>query len=97
MVAFSTGILAATVIAASDSVTSFFVNAVETFKLAFWIGLQSECYALSVNGGKPSSSSWSLVIVGSSREEIIAAVSVFNDSNVSRVLSLLCFRGLILD
>lgn len=83
LVGFSTGMLAATVVATSDSIPSFFVNAIETYKLAFWLGLRAQAYASSINGGEPVATPWSMVLFGSTREEIDDAVDAYNSANVS--------------
>lgn len=38
----STGLLAATAVAASNSIPSFLVNAIETFRVSFWLGARSQ-------------------------------------------------------
>lgn len=85
MIGFSTGMLAATVVATSNSIPSFFVNAIETFKLAFWLGLRAQAYASSINGGEPTGLPWSMVLFGSTRQEVQLAVDAFNSANVRDV------------
>jgi hypothetical protein len=79
---FSSGILPACVVAASPSRLTFVVNAVESFRLAFWIGvrcMQHRVSALNMNGGpgKECSQPWSLVVFGLSRKAVEEAVERF--------------------
>ena len=64
------GLLPATVVAASKNVESFILFGVAAFRLAFWIAFRSVRYGRVVvpkaRMGKP----WSLVVIGLSRSEL---------------------------
>lgn len=81
-IGFSTGMFAATVVATSDSIPSFFKNAVDMYRLAFWLGLRAQQYATSAQGSLGLVNPWSLVLLGSIREEVQEAVNAYNTTNV---------------
>jgi hypothetical protein len=74
---FSSGVLSACVVAASQSTLAYISNAIEAFRLSFWIGVRTLGYqrnALRDGGiGLP----WSVVLLGVDREEAEDAVEVF--------------------
>lgn len=83
---FSTGILAAIVIASITSIPAFISNSVEVYRSAFWLGLRAQIYATSLvetTAGESLSASWSLVTFGSTRYEIQRAVDAYNSQHVS--------------
>ncbi|KAH8088988.1 ketoacyl-synt-domain-containing protein [Cristinia sonorae] len=77
---FSTGMFAASVIAAAQSIPILLSSAVEGSRLAFWLGLRAQQFAETSLSATtiPSSSPWSLVVFGSSRSDIQQAVDQFN-------------------
>lgn len=83
---FSTGMIAATVIACADTIPVFISHATEAFRLAFWLGLRAQQYAASalpeINLPDAASASWTLVTFGSTRDEVQQAVNRFNAENV---------------
>ena len=83
---FSTGMIAATVIACADAIPSFIAHATEAFRLGFWIGLRAQQYvnrALPhIELPEPQSASWTLVIFGCTRAEVQEAVDKFNEEKV---------------
>ena len=78
---FSSGTITACVVAASSSVVMFISNAVEAFRLAFWIGVRSmqertkELQSAFVfpESGMP----WSVVCVGLSKSDVLRLISDF--------------------
>ncbi|GBE80926.1 Orsellinic acid synthase [Sparassis crispa] len=85
-IGFSSGMFAATVVAASQDIPSFLVNAVETFRLAFWLGLRSQQFASSTLSLQPSSDAsapWSFVFFGAPRDEVQRAVDSYNQNQPS--------------
>ncbi|KAI0919364.1 Type I Iterative Polyketide synthase (PKS) [Taiwanofungus camphoratus] len=86
LLGFSAGVFAATVIAASSDIPSFILNAVETFRLAFWLGFRCQTFAvssLSAQGMNDLSAPWSLVLFGSTYAEIQEAVDHYNIKHAS--------------
>lgn len=92
---FSTGMFAATVIACSKTIPALIRHATEMFRLAFWLGLRAQVFvarALAESSlaspNLSSSSSWSLITFGASRDEIEAAIERYlADSVCSSTLS----------
>ncbi len=79
---FSSGILPACVVSSSNTVIDFISRAVETFRLALWIGIRSQLYrkktlSLCTPSVQPSLP-WSLVFFGLSRQAAEAALEKFN-------------------
>lgn len=76
---FCSGSLTAAVVASSHTTVDFLSNSVEAFKLAVWIGYETELYRLSE---RPESEkellSWGLVIFGWTREVALERVAAFN-------------------
>lgn len=86
LLGFSTGMFAASVIASADSVPSLLSYSVEALRLAFWLGLRAQQYALTAltDATIPLSSPWSLVVFGASRHQLQTSADSFNKENVSR-------------
>ena len=84
---FSSGMLAATVIACSKDIPSCVSHAVSTFRLAFWLGLRSHQYASKTLHSPPTDgscdSTWNLVIFGSTGVEVQEAIDRYTTANVS--------------
>ena len=82
ILAFSTGMFAAVVIASSETVTDFLTHAVEVLRAVFWLGLRVQNSAARATGAAAQSgsslSSWSLVIFGAQRSEVQEAVDRYN-------------------
>ncbi|TCD66000.1 Type I Iterative Polyketide synthase (PKS) [Steccherinum ochraceum] len=80
LLGFSTGMFAASVIAAAHSVPSLVTYSVEAFRLAFWLGLRAQQYAqMSLADSAISNTSpWSLVVFGASQQELKESVDRFN-------------------
>ncbi|TFK37752.1 hypothetical protein BDQ12DRAFT_735983 [Crucibulum laeve] len=79
---FSSGILPACVVSASNSSVQYISNTVEAFRLVFWIGVRVQQYrestlraldALETDVERP----WSLVFIGLSNVEIEVAIAQF--------------------
>jgi hypothetical protein len=83
---FSTGMLAATVIACASTIPNFIAHSTEAFRLAFWTGLRAQQYANRahpyIESSDPKSASWTLVIVGPTRSEIQEVVDQYNEEKV---------------
>lgn len=85
---FSTGMLAAAVIACADTVPNFVRHATEAFRLAFWLGLRAQQYAARALPAVPlpdaPAQAWTLITFGASRAEVEDAVAKFNADKVRR-------------
>lgn len=83
---FSTGMIAATVVACADNIPRFISHATEAFRLAFYMGLRAQQYcnrALpDVQMADAASQSWTLVTFGSTRSEVQDAVDKYNTDKV---------------
>ncbi|KAG1818621.1 putative polyketide synthase [Suillus subaureus] len=82
---FSSGIITACVVGASNSVLTFMSNAVEAFRLAFWIGVRSMQHRTkelqSALGFPDTGLPWSVVCVGLSRADVLGFISDFETKN----------------
>ena len=91
ILAFSTGMFAAVVIASSVTVPDFLTHAVEVFRAVFWLGLRVQKSATRATGAAAQSgsllSSWSLVIFGAQRSEVQQAVDRYNADRVGHSLN----------
>lgn len=82
---FSTGFVAASVIACADGLPQLVAHATEAFRLAFWIGLRAQQYARRALRDVPTSApeeSWTLVTFGAARAEVQGAVDRYNAEQV---------------
>ncbi|KAG6872570.1 hypothetical protein C0995_008721 [Termitomyces sp. Mi166 len=78
---FSSGILPACVVATSFSTWSYITRAVETYRLAIWVGIRSHLYrvqtlkaaSLNLNTHLP----WSLVLMGSTKVDAEEALATY--------------------
>lgn len=76
---FCSGSLAAAVVASSHTTVDFLSNSVEAFKLAVWIGYETELYRLSERPeGEKELLSWGLVVFGWTREVALERIAAFN-------------------
>ncbi|KAG1901393.1 uncharacterized protein F5891DRAFT_1222928 [Suillus fuscotomentosus] len=87
---FSSGIITACVVGASNSILTFMSHAVEAFRLAFWIGVRSMQYRnkelQSAVGFPDTGLPWTIVCVGLSKADVLGFISDFeakNDCNSS--------------
>jgi hypothetical protein len=84
---FSSGIVAAVVIAGSKTASDYLFYACQAVRLSFWIGLRSLLAIGSALDEKPKwgsdSASWSLVLFGCKRDMVLAAADKFNQEHVS--------------
>jgi len=64
------GLLPATVVAASKTLESFISFGVAAFRLAFWIAFRSVRYGYAIENASNTGTSWSLVVLGLSRSEL---------------------------
>jgi hypothetical protein len=84
VIGFSSGIITACVVGASSSVLTFISNAVEAFRLAFWIGMRSmqertkELQSALVF--PDTRLPWSVVCVGLSKSDVLGFISDFEIS-----------------
>jgi malonyl CoA-acyl carrier protein transacylase len=78
---FSSGIITACVVGASNSVISFMANAVEGYRLAFWIGVRSMQYRTkelqSALGFPDTGLPWSVVCIGLTQADVLSFISDF--------------------
>jgi hypothetical protein len=75
---FSSGILAAAVVAASRTKLDFIKHAVEAYRLAFWIGVRVQLFLHSSTQLTQNSNSWALAIVSNNKSDVEQSVLVFN-------------------
>lgn len=86
---FCSGSLVAAVVASSHSTFDFLCHSVEVFKLAVWIGYETELYRLSQQcegEGEAEILSWSLVVFGWTRETALQRIETFNSREVSYLI-----------
>jgi hypothetical protein len=74
---FSSGILVASVVAASQNTLMYISISVEAFRLAFWIGMRTQEYRMNVLGVGEESLPWSMVLLGTNRKDADAAIEAF--------------------
>ena len=77
---FSSGLLAACVVASSPSLPAFISRSVEAFRLAFWIGFRTQEYRNSVLNDADSAARqlpWSVVLLGLDQDLVEAAIQDF--------------------
>jgi len=81
VIGFSSGTITACVVGASGSVLTFISNAVEAFRLAFWIGMRSmqeRTQELRSALMFPDTQlPWSIVCVGSTKPDVLCFISDF--------------------
>ena len=86
---FSTGVIAATVIACLDTIPVFVSHATEAFRLAFWMGLRAQQHAkgsfLEAQVADAPSASWTLVTFGSAHGELQEAIDRYNMEQVRKL------------
>ncbi|KAG7451653.1 ketoacyl-synt-domain-containing protein, partial [Guyanagaster necrorhizus] len=83
IVGFSSGILPACVVSTSETAFEFISSAVETFRLAFWIGVRLQIHKASVQTPEPLVGSplpWSLAFMGMGRAAAESAIQSFLQS-----------------
>jgi len=74
---FSSGILVACVVAASQNTLVYISISVEAFRLAFWIWVRTQYYRKNVLGDGEEGLPWSVVLLGTDRKEADAAIEAF--------------------
>ncbi|KAI0343639.1 ketoacyl-synt-domain-containing protein [Trametopsis cervina] len=78
---FSSGLLAATVIACARDIPSCITHAVSAFRVGFWLGLRAQQHASKALVGNvtpgASEATWCLVVFGATRGEISLAIDGF--------------------
>lgn len=88
MLGFSSGMLAASVIACAKDIPTFVSYAVGAFRLGFWLGLRVQQHMYEASTGLAHDNlAWSLVSFGSTRTEIQDAIGSYERENVSFVSS----------
>ena len=75
---FSSGVLAATVVAASKTSQEFIDYGVQAVRLAFWTALRSKLYCKQILGIRWKQYPWSLVVLGLSQQEIQERLKSFH-------------------
>lgn len=78
-IGFCSGILPAVVVAASETDNDFLTNAVEAYRLAFWIGYRVSLYAKNLVGESWMDQPWALAVFGRGRSSIISDIEQFNE------------------
>ena len=84
---FSTGMLAASVFAASSDPDALLNHAVQGLRLAFWLGYNAYLFSIKTspsNRDRP----WSVVLIGCSKNDAAEAVSAYNDAHVGLLFAL---------
>ncbi|KAF4617207.1 hypothetical protein D9613_006324 [Agrocybe pediades] len=82
VIGFSSGVLAACVVATSPSQHSFVHHAVEAYRLAIWIGIQSQIYRSDVLDQGHAHSRllpWGFVLIGLNKDRLQDLVHEFNE------------------
>lgn len=77
----SSGMLPACVVACSDSMLSYISCAVQTFRLAFWIGMRAQSYRrrlLQLEGNSHIDLPWSVILLGMDRQRALDVIDGFN-------------------
>ncbi len=76
---FSSGILPATVVGTSMSLAAFLHNALESYRLALWIGVRVQQYRTEIlkKSFIEFSAPWSLVFLGTEKTTVEAAIAKF--------------------
>lgn len=77
---FSSGVLAASVVASSQSTLSYISNSTEAFRLAFWVGLRMQEYRQNfLRSADPAADElpWSVVLLGIDQTTVEAAIAEF--------------------
>ncbi len=74
---FCSGILTASVVSSSKTIQQFIDFGVEAFRLAFWVGYRSSLYCQKVLGCRWKQLSWSLVVLGVDRKQMLAMLEEF--------------------
>lgn len=89
---FSSGILPAAVVATSSDTLQYINNAVQAFRVAFWIGVHTQLYKTSegfygsaIDGDSPPP--WSIVFLGLGKQAAVEAIFRFSLS-VSELLDI---------
>ncbi|KAH9480833.1 Type I Iterative PKS [Psilocybe cubensis] len=84
---FSSGIIAACVVASSSNILQFITHAVDAYRFAFWIGVRSQLYRSSlVEISDVAPHPWAIVLMGTSRECLLRSIEHFNkDSDMDRI------------
>ncbi|KAA1469652.1 polyketide synthase [Dentipellis sp. KUC8613] len=88
---FSSGILPACVVGTSISTLEFITNAVQVFRLVFWIGVRAQLYKVAAlesveSLGDDAALPWSLVFLGMGRQQAEDAVKQFSDTTPAESL-----------
>ena len=83
---FCAGLLGASVVASSPSLTEFTAFGVEAFRLAFWLGCRTVLKSREVDPVSPQSASWSMVVIGLSKAEVQDEVKSYHTKSHSRLL-----------
>ncbi|KAF7977208.1 hypothetical protein HWV62_4469 [Athelia sp. TMB] len=81
---FSSGLLAACVVASSPSLPAFIFRSVEAFRLAFWIGFRTQEYrnnALKNTDSAARQLPWSVVLLGLDQDLVEEAIENFRTQN----------------
>ncbi|KAF7327244.1 hypothetical protein MKEN_00301700 [Mycena kentingensis (nom. inval.)] len=78
VVGFSSGILAACVVASSPSLGAFIANAADAMRVAVWIGVRAMQYQLRAGTVEDADLPWSIVVLGASRDEMEELLRVRN-------------------
>ncbi len=91
---FSSGIIAATVVAASRTKLDFIRHAVEAYRLAFWIGVRSQLFRINYTSNSTGIFQdfrpWALVIFSLDRAAVQQALHSFNEVVFFVAISELC-------
>ncbi|KAF8891957.1 polyketide synthase [Gymnopilus junonius] len=90
---FSSGLLSACVVATSSSTLSFINNAVETYRLALWIGIRSQIFRSKLDKHDEDHRPWAVVLIGIGNAGLLQAIDQFNQVHGPDLINLTAAMG----
>jgi hypothetical protein len=76
---FCSGLIPATVLAASNSAESFMRFAVGAFRLSFWVGVEAALFSTRLVGKLEPDRPWAATVLGLSSDAIKSRIQAYND------------------
>ena len=83
---FCAGLLSASVVASSPTLTEFTAFGVEAFRLAFWLGCRTLLRSRELDPVFPQGASWSLVVIGLSVSKVQEQLESYHTKSNSQLL-----------
>jgi hypothetical protein len=93
---FSSGILAACVVASSATTLSYITRAVEIYKVALWIGIRVQLHRVRMMAGNRMLGThlpWSIVLVGIGKQDAEILLISFNEKVRVAALELISYSA----